>query len=256
MTKSIVEETGQNGESSASNHSKKSLQYEDAPRQWSRWQHVQIWLAAHLGYWLIYLVGKTLRFEVRGRENLDAIYESGHRAIFTLWHNRIFAGTWFLRHRGIVVMTSQNFDGEYIARFIQMHGYGAARGSSSRGGLRALVEMAHCLRRGVDVAFTIDGPRGPRYQAKVGPVLLARKTGQAIFCLNLSCEKKWVLRGSWDQFQIPRPFSRVLVAKAPAIYVDANASEEDVQLKLAEMQRVLDQLREESDAYWVRSRTG
>ncbi|MDD5543043.1 MAG: lysophospholipid acyltransferase family protein [Acidobacteriia bacterium] len=229
---------------------KKNLQFEDTPRSWSRWQRFQIQLAAHLGYWLVYCIGRTLRFESRGDENLEGIYKSGHRAIFTFWHNRIFGATWYWRRRGIVVMTSQNFDGEYIARFIEMHGYGAARGSSSRGGMKALIEMAKCLKKGIDVAFTIDGPRGPRYQAKVGPVLLARKTGDAIFCFHISYQNKWVLRNSWDQFQIPKPFSRALVIKAPAIYVDADADEATVQAKHVEMQRLLDRIREEGDSYW------
>jgi lysophospholipid acyltransferase (LPLAT)-like uncharacterized protein len=228
----------------------KPLHYEDAPRVWTRWQRLQIWLAAHVGYWLIAVVDRTLRYESRGDENLEAIYRSGHRAIFTFWHNRIFAGTWYFRRRGIVVMTSQNFDGEYIARFIQMHGYGAARGSSSRGGLKALLEMAQLLKQGVDVGFTVDGPRGPLYQAKIGPVLLARDTAAAIFCFHVSCEKKWVIRGSWDQFQIPKPFSRVLVIKAPAIYVRPDADKAEVQRKHAEMQKLLETIRDEGDAYW------
>jgi lysophospholipid acyltransferase (LPLAT)-like uncharacterized protein len=231
---------------------RKNLQFEDAPRQWSRWQRFQIWLAAHLGYAFIYLIGRTLRFESRGDENLEAIYRVGHRAIFVFWHNRIFGATWYYRQRGIVVMTSQNFDGEYIARFIEMHGYGAARGSSSRGGMKALLEMANCLEKGADVGFTIDGPRGPRYEAKKGPVLLARKTGDAIFCFHISYQKKWVIRGSWDHFQIPKPFSRALILKAPPIYVDAAADEAMVQAKHVEMQKLLDRLREEGDSYWIK----
>lgn len=230
----------------------KNSQFQGAPRPWTRWQRFQIWLAAHLGYWLVWLIGRTLRFESQGDENLEAIYRVGHRVIFTFWHNRIFGATWYWRRRGIVVMSSQNFDAEYVARFIQMHGYGVARGSSSRGGMKALIEMARCLKRGMDVAFTIDGPRGPRYQAKIGPVLLARKTGDAIFCFHISYEKKWVIRGSWDQFQIPKPFSRALIIKAPPIYVPADADKADVQGKHAEMQQLLEKIRDEGDAVWER----
>ena len=140
---------------------------------------------------------------------------------------RIFPATYYWRRRGIVVMTSQNFDGEYIARCIQKHGYGAARGSSSRGGLKALAEMAQCLRRGLDVGFTVDGPRGPRYEAKPGPVLLARRTGAAVFCFHISLQRKIQLN-NWDQTQIPFPFSRALVLKAPPIYVFRSASEDEL----------------------------
>jgi lysophospholipid acyltransferase (LPLAT)-like uncharacterized protein len=229
---------------------KQNLQLHKPPGKWSGWQRFQIGAASYAGYALIGLIGRTLRFESRGDENLEAIYKAGHRAIFTFWHNRIFGATWYYRGRGIVVMTSQNFDGEYIARFIKMLGYDAARGSSSRGGMRALVEMARCLRKGTDVGFTIDGPRGPRYEAKMGPVLLARKTGDAIFCFHVSYEKRWVVNGSWDHFQIPKPFSRVLIINAPPLYIDATADEATMRRKHQEMQQLLDKLREEGDAYW------
>ena len=99
-------------------------------------------------------------------------------------------------------MTSMNRDGEAIAQCIQRLGYGVARGSSSRGGFRALAEMARAIRGGHDAAFTIDGPRGPRYVAKQGPVLLGLKTDAAIFCFHISMRHKIQLK-SWDEFQIP-----------------------------------------------------
>ena len=115
---------------------------------------------AGIGYWVIRLIGATLRWEVEGWENHRSIVDAGKKIIYTFWHGRIFMATYFWRNRGIVVMTSQNRDGEYIARVIRRFGYGAARGSSSRGGRRALVEMIHEMRRSNDVAFTIDGPQG------------------------------------------------------------------------------------------------
>src|SRR5262249_26984 len=145
---------------------------------------------AQLAAWLVGLVGRTLRWESQGDKYLEAIYQQDKRAIFTFWHGRIFPATYYWRKRGIVVMTSQNFDGEYIARCIEKHGYGVTRGCSCRGGLKGLAEMAHCLRNGSDVAFTVDGPRGPRYKVKPGPVLLARRTGDAIFCFHISLERK------------------------------------------------------------------
>src|SRR5437879_13898158 len=120
-----------------------------------------------------------MRCESPRDQNLYSVYQTGKRSIFAFLHGRIFPATWYWRKRGIVVMTSQNFDGEYIARCIQKHGYSVARGSRSRGGLKALAEMARSLRRGLDVGFTVDGPRGPRYGARVGPVLLAKVTGHA-----------------------------------------------------------------------------
>ena len=103
-------------------------------------------------------------------------------------------------------MTSMSRDGEPIAQCIQRFGFGAARGSSSAGWLRALAEMSRAIRNGRDAGSRIDGPRGPRYQAQQGPILLARKTGAAIFCFHISMKHKIQLH-SWDQFQIPMPFT-------------------------------------------------
>src|SRR5215471_13390550 len=191
-----------------------------------------------------------MRWESLGDSYLDDIYKTGNRAIFTFWHGRIFPATYYWRRRGIVVMTSMNRDGEAIAQCIQRFGYGAARGSSSRGGFRALVEMARMIRAGHDTAFTIDGPRGPRYVAKQGPVLLAMKTGSAIFCFHISMERKIQLK-SWDQFQIPLPFTRALVLKAEPIWVPKNASEPQLRALHEQMQETLDKLRIEGDGRWV-----
>src|SRR5439155_4703342 len=226
-----------------------NIAYWSGPRRFSPWQRIQALLIAEISAWLIRLIGRSLRWESRGDENLESVYGAGKRAIFAFWHGRIFPATWYWRKRGIVVMTSQNFDGEYIARCIRKHGYGVARGSSSRGGLKALAEIARSLRRGVDVAFTVDGPRGPRYVAKMGPVLLAKRTGDPIFCFHISLQNKLQLN-NWDQSQIPLPFSRALVLKSPPIYVSREADEEQIKEKVREMQAVLDQLREEGDAYW------
>jgi len=228
---------------------RRGIAYWDTPRRFSFWQRVQIFLISNLGAVLIYLVCRTVRWECQGSDHLESIYRAGKKAIFTFWHGRIFPATWFWRKRGIVVMTSQNFDGEYIARCIRKHGYGAARGSSSRGGLKALAEMSRNLRAGNDVAFTVDGPRGPRYVAKMGPVLLAKRTGDAIFCFHISMKHK-IQFNNWDNSQIPLPFTRALVLMAPPIYVAKEATEDEVKNSLLEVQTVLDLMRLAGDSYW------
>jgi lysophospholipid acyltransferase (LPLAT)-like uncharacterized protein len=211
---------------------------------------VKFWLGSQLGYWAIRLIGSTLRWEVVGWENHHAIVGAGRKIIYTFWHGRIFMATYFWRNRGIVVMTSQNRDGEYIARVIRRFGYGAARGSSSRGGRRALVEMIQEMRRNRDVAFTIDGPRGPRYEAKPGAAWIAAKTGNAIFPFHISARKKWTLN-SWDHFQIPKPFTRVLVLMAPPIYVAAESTQQQMDEAQRELQASLMDLLERGDRYWT-----
>lgn len=193
-------------------------------------------------YLLINFIGRTVRFQIEGREHLEAIERQGHLPIYTFWHNRIFIGTYFFRRRGIVVMTSQSFDGEYIARFIRRFGYGAVRGSSTRGGVGAIVEMVRLVRQGCPAAFSIDGPKGPRYVAKMGAVLLAKKTGQPVLPLNLTCRNFWQARRSWDAFQVPKFFTPALVSIAAPIYVPANADDTALEAKRDELQRALDEL--------------
>jgi lysophospholipid acyltransferase (LPLAT)-like uncharacterized protein len=194
-------------------------------------------------YALINLVGRTTRFSVEGWEHWEAATAGGRRPIiYTFWHNRVFLGTYFFRRRGIVVMTSRSFDGEYIARFIQRFGYGAARGSSSRGAVGALVEMVKLMRReGRPGGFTIDGPRGPRHVAKMGAVLLAKKTGAPVLPFTVNAERYYAAP-SWDRLQVPYPFARARVIIAPPIYVPPDADDDALEAKRAELQRALDSL--------------
>ena len=207
------------------------------------------WLISWIGYITISVIGRTMRWQSVGDSHLDDIYKSGKRAIFTFWHGRIFPATYYWRNRGIVVMTSMSRDGEPIAQCIQRFGFGAARGSSSAGWLRALAEMSREIRNGRDAAFTVDGPRGPRYHAQQGPILLARKTGAAIFCFHISMKHKIQLR-SWDHFQIPMPFTPAIVLKAAPIWVHPDASEEDLRELHQQMQQTLDDLRAKGDSWW------
>ena len=206
-------------------------------------QRILIRLADLTFYVFIRAIGVVTRFEVRGGENLAAIESAGKIPIYSFWHDRIFLSTYFWRNRGIVVMTSKSFDGEYIARFIQRFGSGAIRGSSSRGGSRALVEMVKSMRTGHSMAFTADGPRGPRYQAKLGPVILAKKSGNPIMPFVVEAKKCWTVK-SWDKLQIPRPFTTALVIIGEPIYVDGDADDAEIDLKLREFQRSLDDLNE------------
>lgn len=198
-------------------------------------------LADFAFYFLINLIGKTVRFETEGWENFEAIERAGKVPIYTFWHNRIFLGTYFFRRRGIVVITSQSFDGEYIARFIQRFGYGAVRGSSTRGGVAALVEMIRLMKKGLPMGFTIDGPKGPKYVAKIGACLLAKKTGNPLMPFAVEAEKFWQVK-SWDNLQIPKPFTRARLIIAEPIYVAADANDEILENKRQELQKSLDEL--------------
>lgn len=198
--------------------------------------------AAEIAFYLmIQIIGRTIRFEVEGWENLEAIEKAGKLPIYAFWHDRIFASTYYFRGRGIAVITSQSKDGEYIARFIRRFGYRAIRGSSTRGGVGALVEMIKTTRSGTPTAFTVDGPKGPRYEAKPGPVLLAKKTGHPIMPFVTECASFWRVN-SWDHLQIPKPFTRAKLIIGQPIYVPANADAEGVEAKLGELQLSLDSM--------------
>ncbi len=190
---------------------------------------------------LITLIGKTIRWQVQGWENWEAANSEGKFPIYAFWHNRIFLATYYFRQRRIVVMTSQSFDGEYIARFIQRFGYGAARGSSTRGAVGAIIEMARLMRAGCPVGFTIDGPKGPRYVAKMGAVLLAKKTGYPVLPFTISA-RHWEAKGSWDGFQVPFPFSRARLTIAPPIYVPEDIDDAGLNAKRDELQAALDRI--------------
>lgn len=192
-------------------------------------------------YWLIRAVGRTVRFRVEGREHWEAATRDGRVPIYTFWHDRVFLGTYYFRRRRIVVMTSRSFDGEYIARFIQRLGYGAARGSTSRGGVAALAEMVRVMRQGRPTGFTIDGPRGPRHVAKMGAVLLARKTGHPVLPFSVNSARHWAAP-SWDRFQVPLPFTRAVVRIGAPIFVPPDADDAQLAAKRDELQRALDAL--------------
>lgn len=219
------------------------------PRAFTLWQHVKISFASWFGYLAVLFIGRSLRWEVMGWENWEAARRTDNRIILAFWHREIFSAIWFWRKRDIVVMTSQNFDGEYITRIIQKHGYEAARGSSSRGGTQALREMIQATRRGVDTALTVDGPRGPCSVAKPGAVLLARATGAAILCFHISAGKTRVFPKSWDHTEIPRLRSSIVIFIAPPIFVDRVADGQEQARKLAEVQATLDGLAQQGEEW-------
>ena len=217
--------------------------------------------AADLAFFLaIKVIGRTVKFEIEGWENWEAASRDGQIPIYTFWHDRVFLSTYFWQRRAIVVMTSRSFDGEYIARFIQRFGYGAARGSSSRGATGAVVEMVRLMRAGCPMAFTIDGPRGPRYVAKMGAVLLARRP--AIRSCRLPLRRSGfekLIAGT-----VPRSrelFTRATVLIAAPILVPPDADEALLDAKRDELQASLDELdrrgpRKILEVDHVRSSTG
>lgn len=204
-------------------------------------QRFAIRVAAAAFYFLIKLTGLTLRTEVEGEGQMRSALAARKAPIYALWHDRIFGGTFMMRDQGIVVLTSKSFDGEYIARFLTGFGFGTVRGSSSRGGVRGLVEMIRYMKAGLPMAFTVDGPRGPRYEAKSGPIMLAKKTGNPIVPLSVEFRSRWRVK-SWDRLQIPKPFTKARLYLGEPIYVEAAADDDLIESKRLELQQALDEL--------------
>ena len=204
-------------------------------------QRTQLTLVSWIVPALLRLIGCTLRttmtYEEGAIQSLDEVYPG----IFPFWHRCVLPATWLYRHQHPAVMTSRSLDGEFIARVIRRFGFIPVRGSSSRGGSRALLEMSQQLAQGNAVAFTIDGPRGPRYVAKKGPVLLARMSGAAITGFYVAAERAWVLK-TWDALMIPKPFSRIYVRFARKIFVPPDADDAAMERYHAEMQSALERI--------------
>ncbi len=214
-------------------------------------------LMIRLAGWVFYILTKavcsTLRFESQGADyKKDSV---GYDVpIVCPWHDRMFAGMYYLRYRGLVAMSSISFDAEYTARCIQRLGFGVIKGSSTRGGTRALVEMIRTMKQGVPMVLTVDGPRGPRYEVKPGPPMLAKRTGNPMLPVCLELEKFWTLN-SWDKFQIPKPFSRAKFFFGSPIFVPADADEYDLEQKRLELQRGLDELVENGKQWSAQLKT-
>jgi lysophospholipid acyltransferase (LPLAT)-like uncharacterized protein len=204
-------------------------------RRFSPRQRILLWLISWAGYLAISMIGPTLRYSISWEDPPsapDATYEKP--VIYAFWHRAVFAGAWLWRKARIAVMVSRSFDGEYMARTIEKLGFVAVRGSSSRGGATALLGLKNQLERGITVAFTIDGPRGPKYVAKPGPVLLSRAASLPMAAFYVALSDAWVLN-TWDALMIPKPFSKALVRFGAKVRVPAEADD----LQMAEFHRQL-----------------
>ncbi len=218
--------------------------------QLSRWRRAQIPVIAAVVYSIVRAIGPTISFELAGERFYEPAKLRGEKVIVAFWHRCIFSAIWLFRGRGAVVMNTTNFDGQWTRRVIERLGYGTAQGSSTRGGLSGLIAMGRAIEDGHEVAFTIDGPRGPRYIAKPGPVMLARQSGQPIFLFHIGLENAWTLEKTWDHFQVPKPFTRAVVVAAPLIYVSRDADSEVIHRKQVEMQASLERVRDIAESWY------
>lgn len=194
-------------------------------QSWTK--RLQVSVIAAVATPLLRLLIATWRLRVDGHEALASLTAANQHGIFAFWHGRILQGIACFRHRGIVVITSENFDGEWIARIIRRFGFGTARGSSSRGGRKALLQLVRDARSH-STAFTVDGPRGPARQAQPGAVWLSKATGHPVVPFHAEASSAWTL-SSWDRTQIPKPFATVVVVIASPFHVPADVDDQGLE---------------------------
>lgn len=198
-------------------------------------------LIGFLGASVIRMLWFTLRVEVDDRSGI-LTNPPREALIWAVWHNRILMGPWlhrkYLSERNGAVLTSASKDGAVMAETMRNFGVSAVRGSSSRRGGQAMVELVRWIRNGGDAVLIPDGPRGPNYKLKPGIIKLSQKTGAAIFPLLVEYQNFWQLK-SWDQFRVPKPFSKVRVTLMPYESIDPTIDDETFELERLRIEKIL-----------------
>lgn len=193
---------------------------------------------------LLAVVGRTWRFEVIAEEGVTPVLfgQVPGPEIYCFWHQCVLPCTLYFRHSLAVILISRSFDGELITRILRMFSFDAVRGSSSRGAREGLLGLKHVIETGHTAIFTADGPRGPIYRTKMGPIKLAKLTGAPIGAFHLEPEHAWTL-GSWDRFLVPAPFTRIAVSWAQWTHVAADLPDEQFEQKREELNAAIERAR-------------
>jgi lysophospholipid acyltransferase (LPLAT)-like uncharacterized protein len=209
---------------------------------WS--QRIVLAIVPRVVWALLWIFGRTWRFEVIAEEGVIPVLfgEIPGPEIYCFWHQCVLPCTMYFRKSGAVILISRSFDGELITCILRKFGFDAVRGSSSRSAREGLLGLKRVIENGKTAIFTADGPRGPIYHTKMGPIKLAQLTGAPIGAFYLLPEKAWVIN-SWDRFLIPKPFARICVSWAQWIRVDPDLSTEQFEPKRQELNDALERAR-------------
>ena len=187
-----------------------------------------------LFYSLIYL---TCRKQYIGVENIDPLKRDGKNWIFSFWHNNISIAIWVLKNQNLISLVSASSDGEIAARLIQAMGNNPVRGSSSKGGIKALLSMIKLIKKGANGAITPDGPRGPKYEMQSGAIILAQKTGLPLIPLHIEATRQWVFSKSWDQHKLPKPFSTIIVGYGKPFHIPRQLKDNESESARADFEK-------------------
>lgn len=203
---------------------------------------------------LVWICGLTWRFEVIAEDGVIPVLY-GQRPgpeIYCFWHQCVLPCTVYFRKSLSVILISRSFDGELITRILLKFGFGAVRGSSSRGASEGLLGLKKVIESGRTAIFTADGPRGPIYQTKMGPIKLAQSTGAPIGAFHLEPERAWTIN-SWDRFLVPKPFTRIAVSWAQWTRVPADLAPDQFESKREELNAAIERARFRALAHFGKS---
>jgi lysophospholipid acyltransferase (LPLAT)-like uncharacterized protein len=203
---------------------------------------------------LLWIFSPTWRFEVIAVEGVTPTVfgERSPANIYCFWHQCVLPCTVYFRHSHAVILISKSFDGEMITRILRLFGFDAVRGSSSRGAREGLLGLARVIETGRTAIFTADGPRGPIYQTKMGPIKLAQTAGAPIGAFHLEPERAWTM-GSWDRFLVPKPFTRIVVSWGPWTRVPADLPAEQFESKRSELNAAIECARRRALDYFKKA---
>lgn len=193
------------------------------------WARILAFLVEWVGTWVVGLLCRSLRLRVVGGDRREALHRRHGAVCGCCWHALMLVPLFHNRHSAGCALVSEHRDGELIARVLRRLGYTLVRGSTTRGAARALVQLVRAAREGRDLAFTPDGPRGPRYVAQPGVVYVAAKTGCPIIPVGFAAARYWEFH-SWDRFRLPKPFSRAELRYGEPLHVPPHLTEDDVEL--------------------------
>jgi lysophospholipid acyltransferase (LPLAT)-like uncharacterized protein len=191
-------------------------------------QRILLALVPRIVWALLRVVSLTWRFETIAEPGVTPL-PFGRGAgpeIYCFWHQCVLPCAVYFRETHATILISRSFDGELITRILNIFGFRAVRGSSSRGAREGLLGLKQVIESGGPAIFTADGPRGPIYETKMGPIKLAQMTGAPIGAFHLQPQHAWVMR-SWDRFLVPKPFTRIVVSWAQLMQVPANLPTEE-----------------------------
>lgn len=191
------------------------------------WTALKFRMSGYLGRGLVGAYFPFIRCKKEGTQNFFRFHREGKPYIFVFWHGQLLSLVHYHRNEGAVVLVSEHSDGEYVTQVLHRLGFETARGSSTRGGAKGLRSILRAARAGKVLAFTPDGPKGPRHEFKWGALVAAQISGLPVVPITVGAERAWYLK-SWDRFMIPKPFSKLRIRYGAPRWVPRDASEEDL----------------------------